>query len=486
MNGAAPAVPNPYSVNPDVFGDSAETTLYYTPAHAADFASAWQRYSTVMATGLAVFDSRGHGDNPPFQLWAESGGTAVMPTDPSAGQFTFLGWYTEPSGGVRWDPTTTVTNLVALYAHWGIAFDLSSSPTIVGIAKVGETLTAHAGNWSPVSTLSYGWQQDGSDIILGTRSTYVPAATDVGHPLTVTVTAIADGYQTQLVTSAASVAVVAGTFLTPPTPIIYGAKRVGQVLSIDVGAWPDNAELTYAWKWSGTASAIGTSSRYTPLVGDLGKKLTVSVTGAVDGYATVTTTSLPTTAILVGVFPLAPLPTISGTQQYGETLTAVTGTWAPGAVFTYVWKRSGVVIASRNDARYTTVLADIGKTLTVTVTAARSGFTALSKTSVVTTAVVAIPFTISPVPTVEGNSSSGSTLSATVGDWSPSAAVTFSYVWKRASSVTGKKTAIAGATRSAYKLVTSDKGKFITVTVTAVKTGYASTSQTSAAREIQP
>lgn len=487
MNGAAPALVNPYlSVSTDPFGDSAATIVYYTPDHAADFASSWQGYSTVMATGLAVFESRGHGDNPPLQLWPESAGTAVMPADPSAGQFTFLGWYTAPVGGVRWDPTTTVTNLVALYAHWGIAFDRSSIPTIIGAPQVGETLTAHAGNWSPVSTLSYVWQQDGSDIILGTGSTYVPTATDVAHSLTVTVTAIADGYQTQVLTSVASVAVATGTLLTTPKPLIYGAKQVAQVLSVDVGAWPEDAVLTYAWKWSGTTAAIGASSRYTPVVGDLGKKLTVTVTGTLDGYATVSMTSLPTTAILAGTFTLAPLPTISGTQQYGETLTAVTGTWTSGGLFTYVWKRSGVVIASSKNARYTTVLADIGKTLTVTVTATRSGFTALSKTSAVTAAVVAISFTTSPVPTVAGNSLSGSTLSVTVGDWSPSLGVTYSYVWKRASSVTGTKTAITGETGATYKLVTADKGKFITVTVTAVKTGYVNTSRTSIAKEIQP
>jgi hypothetical protein len=56
--------------------------------------------------------------------------------------------------------------------------------------------------------------------------------------------------------------------------------------------------------------------------------------------------------------------------------------------------------------------------------------------------------------------------------------VTFTYVWKRADTSGGAGTTI-GTNLSTYKLVAADRGKFITVTVTAAKTGYTSTTRTS-------
>jgi len=90
-------------------------------------------------------------------------------------------------------------------------------------------------------------------------------------------------------------------------------------------------------------------------------------------------------------------------------------------------------------------------------------------------------FTTAPSPTITGTKASGSTLTSVAGTWNPSVGVTFSYVWSRAATSGGAKTAISGATSKTYKLVTADKGKYITVTVTASKVGYLDTAKTSAA-----
>jgi len=88
-------------------------------------------------------------------------------------------------------------------------------------------------------------------------------------------------------------------------------------------------------------------------------------------------------------------------------------------------------------------------------------------------------FTASPVPTITGTKKSGSTLTAVTGTWRATP-TTFSFVWSRADSNGGVQTPIDGATGKTYKLTTADKGKFITVTVTASKIGYADTAKTSA------
>lgn len=62
-------------------------------------------------------------------------------------------------------------------------------PVITGTAKVGQTLTAKAGTWSPAPVaLSYQWKRAGTAIAGATGATYVVRSTDVKSTLTVTVT----------------------------------------------------------------------------------------------------------------------------------------------------------------------------------------------------------------------------------------------------------------------------------------------------------
>jgi len=363
-------------------------------------------------------------------------------------------------------------------------FTTTSTPAIVGTAKVGQTLTTHVGQWFPALTaLNYRWTAEGSDVVLGRGATYVPTATDVGANLIATVTGANEENVASRVSSAATAAVVAGTFTAPPTPLIYGNKHVGKTLTVDVGDWPDDTAFSYAWKWSGTTTIVGTASRYTPVANDAGKKLTVTVTGTLPGYSDALRTSAGTTAIVRGVFTLAPTPTITATgkTQVGETLTAVAGTWNAGATLTYTWKRSGstAAISASTDGRYIPVLADIGKTLTVSVTATRNGFTTLTRTSAATVKVIGSMFA-TVVPTISGASDDmatvGTTLTAVTGVWDP--VPTFTYVWKR-TTAGGVTTVISKATKSSYKAVAADIGKFITVTVTGSKRLYATTSVTS-------
>lgn len=66
-------------------------------------------------------------------------------------------------------------------------------------------------------------------------------------------------------------------------------------------------------------------------------------------------------------------PSISGTLNIGQTLTASTGTWSGSPTYTYQWKRGGVDIGGATASTYATVLADLGATITVTVTATNAG-----------------------------------------------------------------------------------------------------------------
>jgi len=78
-----------------------------------------------------------------------------------------------------------------------------------------------------------------------------------------------------------------------------------------------------------------------------------------------------------------------------------------------------------------------------------------------------------PTPTISGTKGLGETLTAKPGAWSP-APTSFTYQWYR------NGAAISGATKSTYKLTSSDSKMQISVKVTGVKAGYEATSKTSA------
>jgi lysophospholipase L1-like esterase len=79
------------------------------------------------------------------------------------------------------------------------------------------------------------------------------------------------------------------------------------------------------------------------------------------------------------------LPVITGTATEGQVLTASTGTWsATPDSYTYQWRRGGSAISGATSSTYTLVTADVGSSITVTVTAAKAGYTSGSATSAAT------------------------------------------------------------------------------------------------------
>ena len=168
-------------------------------------------------------------------------------------------------------------------------------------------------------------------------------------------------------------------------------------------------------------------------------------------------------------FTTTPTPTISGTARVGAVLTAVPGSWSPSASFTYAWKRGATVVGTSN--AYTPTAADRGFALTVTVTGSASGYTSVSKVSAATALVGYGIFASSPVPTVSGTARVGAVLTAVPGSWSPSA--TFTYAWKRGTTVVG--------TSSTYTPTSADRGSALTLTVTGSATGYTSAATVSVA-----
>ncbi|TNM43293.1 hypothetical protein FHP29_06260 [Nocardioides albidus] len=262
-------------------------------------------------------------------------------------------------------------------------------------------------------------------------------------------------------------------FTTAAVPAITGTAKVGTTLTATPGTWSPSATFSYQWLRAGAPISGATTATYVPVVEDLGKALTVRVTGSRQGYVTTAKTSAATAAVAAGGFTTAPVPTITGTAKVGTTLTAIPGTWSPSAAFAYQWLRAGVAIQGATTQQYQVTAADAGKALAVRVTGTRTGYVPTSRTSATTPAAADGAFTDVPVPTITGTTAVGATLTADAGVWTP-AATTTTYQWLRSG------VEIPGATGPTYRLTPADAGRQITVRVRGERSGYAPDAATSA------
>lgn len=125
-------------------------------------------------------------------------------------------------------------------------------------------------------------------------------------------------------------------FTTHPTPKLTSAPRVGLALSVHVGSWkPRATTFTYQWKENSHSIVGATSSRYTPVVADLGKRISVSVTAHKAGYASYKRTSALSKKVVYQTFM-----TKAGLYKVGSKVKP--GTYvARHAGATCYWQRIG-------------------------------------------------------------------------------------------------------------------------------------------------
>jgi 5'-nucleotidase len=167
-------------------------------------------------------------------------------------------------------------------------------------------------------------------------------------------------------------------------------------------------------------------------------------------------------------------PAITGTAEVGQELTASQGTWDPAATSaTYRWLADGEPIDGATAATFTVTTAQLGKAITVEVTASAAGYDDGVATSDPTAPVAKGTFTTQPTPTISGTVRVGRTLTATAGTWAPTPA-SLAYQWYTDAQP------IAGATGATLKLKGSLGGRRITVAVTAKAPGYADATVVSA------
>jgi hypothetical protein len=372
----------------------------------------------------------------------------------------------------------------------------NTPPGISGTPLVGQTLTASSGSWTgpPVpsgSDFTYAWEDCDSAgatcsvVQSGASNAYALTPADAGDTVRVVVTA-ATAFGTTQSQPSSPTAVVEGPPRNTASPTISGTVQQGQTLTASPGTWvgpptPSPSSFTYVWtrcQADGTAclpiTAASASSQYVPDSTDVGFALAVEVTASND-HGQTTAGSGPTAPVSVAAPVNDTAPSITGTAQQGQTLTADTGTWdnAPTS-FTFQWERCDSSGATCLDiggdaGTYVAGPGDVGSTLRVTVTAHNSSGDTPATSGPTATVLVAAPAG-GGLPQISGTPEQGETLSTAPLDWQPApSAVT--YQWYQCDPSGANCVAIFGANSPGYSPAPGDVGHTLRVQVTAQNTG---------------
>ena len=258
---------------------------------------------------------------------------------------------------------------------------------------------------------SYQWvANDGNsdtDITGATDYTYTLADTDEGKAIKVEVSFTDDAGNGETLTSAATDAVAAAAALNSPAtgaPTISGTAQVGETLTANTSGVADadglgNVRYEYQWLADDNDIAGASGLTYTLTDSEESKAITVQVsfTDAADNEETLT--SAATAAVASAPTPNSPAtgaPTISGTAQVGETLTANTSGVADAdglgnVQYEYQWLADAAEISGATSVTYTLADTDEGKAIKVEVSFTDDAGNGETLTSAATGAVAVEP-----------------------------------------------------------------------------------------------
>ena len=188
-------------------------------------------------------------------------------------------------------------------------------------------------------------------------------------------------------------------------PTVSGTARVGQRVTASTSAISDadglqNATFTFQWiRNDGSADTDipgATGSSHTLADADLGKTVKVRVSFTDDAGNDEALTSAPTGSVEARAdSPATGSPSITGTVQVGETLTADTSGISDsdglgGVTYAYQWLADDADISGATGTTYTLVDADEGKSIKVQVSFTDDAGNDESLTSDATAAVAAV------------------------------------------------------------------------------------------------
>ncbi|WP_172592042.1 right-handed parallel beta-helix repeat-containing protein [Subtercola boreus] len=360
--------------------------------------------TTNSGPGIDVMGSAGE----PEDCWFEP--VAISCSDKSVDTHC-LGWNTtivpHITGGhggvqVRADNTTIIGGEITGCSGPGISVNplVAIAPRVSGtiIRNLKPSGTAILADSAIVATDIVIQDCYGTHIVLQSDSTVTSASIVAGGAIgvsfrgsnnTVTNIALGANVTTPFISSAGANNNIFTRATTAPTPLpasvntapptISGTVQVGEQLSVTDGSWTVGPMTpAFTWRRNGVALSNATERTYHTydvVSADAGAVLTVEVVVRRAGYQDGRAMTAGTVPVALGA-ALTPTtkPVLSGTAKPGQTLTVTRGVWSPAAQSTScAWSKNGVP-SGDTGTTYLVKTSDVGKTITATVTAKRTGY----------------------------------------------------------------------------------------------------------------
>lgn len=263
------------------------------------------------------------------------------------------------------------------------------------------------------------------------------------------------------------------------TPVVVGTPAVGRTVAVDPPVWEVPSSTTvatsYQWNVDGQAVAGATGRLFTLRPADLGKSLTVTVTGTAAGWAPAVVTSAPV-IVTAGTFTATRPTRISGAPTVGEQVSAVAPSWSvAGVSVEYTWVTGSRQLGSGPTLRIPP--GAVGQKLMLITTARLAGYTPV----VLRTAPVIIRagvLFLAAAPRITGTARVGARLTAVAARFQ--VPVRSTYRWLAGG------TPIVGATASTLIVPRNAVGRRITVQVTATAAGYQQRTTTAGPTAVVP
>ncbi len=363
-------------------------------------------------------------------------------------------------------------------------------PRIAGNPRSGRVLEGLLGTWSGPGPVEVDVQWERCDasgeecaaISGATEEEYELTEADVGATIRFEVSEENEaGEATATSTPTPAVAAQSGpapSLVSPPE--ISGVTELGESLTASAGVWSGATEYLFQWLRCDSAgdecepiSKSGTEATYELTEGDVGSIVGVEVTAITADEATAYAIAVAGQSVRAAGAPAnTAAPSLEGTAEEGEALTATTGSWTGSGPISYGyrWQRCAPegcsYIPGATSASYTAVREDALHTLRAVVTAknAAGSTTAVSTPSASVNAASPLDETL---PAITGVARSGSTLTAAHGTWNGDPTIAFAYQWQRCDGAGQGCANIPAAEASTYELGGSDVGSAVRVLVTA-------------------